>query len=110
MNEFSPDTDWEYDPELEELEQLSNSVVDLIAKGHLDDAESACLELKRRFPDQIDWIERSARVYEARGDVSRAVEHYRKCLEFIDNNPDGFDSDSRDDYEQAIERLASRPA
>ena len=28
--------------------------------GLLDEAERMCLELKARFPDTIDWIERSA--------------------------------------------------
>ena len=77
MNKFTPDTEWRHDPELDELEQLSNSVIDLIERGHLDDAERACLELKRRFPDMIDWIERSGAVHEARGDVSRAIERLR---------------------------------
>jgi hypothetical protein len=108
MSKINPDTDWRHDPELDELERLSNSVIALIEQGHLGDAERACLELKRRFPDMIDWIERTGAVHEARGEVSQAVEHYRQCIKFIDASPDDFDSDSKEFYRHAIERLQSR--
>ena len=105
MVNIDPDPDWSYDPELDELERLSNCVVDLIEIGHLDEAERKCLELKTRFPDMIDWIERSAAVQEARGRVDQAIEHYRRCLAYIDNCPDGFDTDSREWYRSQIDRL-----
>lgn len=108
MSTINPDTDWRHDPELDELEQLSNSVIDLIQAGHLDDAERACLELRRRFPDMIDWIERTGAVHEARGDYRQAVEHYRRCIEFIERSPEDFDADSMDFYRYAIARLQSR--
>ena len=34
-----PDPDWFHDSELDELERLSNGVVDLIESGHLDEAQ-----------------------------------------------------------------------
>jgi hypothetical protein len=107
MSKINPDTDWRHDPELDELEQLSNSVIDLINTGRLDDAERACLELKRRFPEMIDWIDRAAAVHEARGEVGRAIELYRACVEYIDDNSDDFDEDGKDFYRGAIERLQS---
>ena len=100
-----PDPDWFHDSELDELERLSNGVVDLIESGHLDEAQRNCLELKTRFPDQIDWIERSAAVCKARGQIDQAIDHYRRCLAHIDSNPDGFDSDSRAWYRSQIDRL-----
>jgi hypothetical protein len=108
MTITEPDTDWPHDPDLDELERLSNSVVDLINHGRLDDAERACLELKRRYPDVIDWIDRTGAVHEARGEVNKAIERYRQCLDFISRNPDGFDEDSKDFYRCEIDRLESR--
>ena len=52
--------------EVDDLDDLSNSVLDLIDGGKFDEAESVCNELKKRYPDQVDGIERMAMVYEAR--------------------------------------------
>jgi len=81
--------------ELDELDRLSNSVPQLIAQGRLDEAEAACLELKRLYPDQIDWLQRSAIVCQARGDHKMAAEYYRKAVAFTYTRPNGFDHDSR---------------
>ena len=99
-----------FDPELAELEALSNGALDLIERGRLDEAERTCLELKRRFPDQIDWIERFAALHLARGKVDRAIECYQGCLAHIDRDPDGFDSEIRAGYGDEIARLRSRRA
>ena len=64
------------------LADLSNSVVDLIDEGKLDEAEIACNELMRLYPDQVDGLERFAMVYEARGEKEKAVEYYNKTAEF----------------------------
>jgi len=95
----------DFDPDLDELETLSNSVLDLIESGHLDEAEAACRELTRRWPDQMDGIERMASVLEARGRTAEAVERYRECIAFIDAHPDGFDEESKQEYRDAIARL-----
>jgi tetratricopeptide (TPR) repeat protein len=87
------------------LEQLSNSVVDLIDEGRLDEAEDACKQLKREFPDLIDWIERTGAVHEARGENDKAVEYYRRCLKYIDDHPDYFEEASKDFYRRSIKRL-----
>ena len=89
------------------LEQLSNSVVDLIDEGRLDEAEEACKQLKREFPDVIDWIERTGVVHEARGETDKAVEYYRRCLQYIDDHPDYFEEASKDWYRRSIKRLES---
>ena len=95
----------DFDRELEELERMSNGVLELIGKNCLDEAERMCAELKARFPDTIDWMERSAEVHEARGRVDRAVEHYRLCLTHIDSHPDEFDREVREWYQDRIDRL-----
>jgi tetratricopeptide (TPR) repeat protein len=94
-----------FDPDLDELERLSNEVLDRIERRLFDEAERKCFDLKLRFPDTIDWIDRSAELHEARGNVDKAVEHYRRCLDYIDRHPDGFDAESRGWYRQKIGRL-----
>ena len=78
----------------DELDDLSNSVVDLVEHGRLDEAEAACRELKEKFPDQIDWLERGAIVARARGDNKAAADLYRQCVAFTYDH-DGFDDGSR---------------
>jgi tetratricopeptide (TPR) repeat protein len=103
----NPDDFFLLDPDLDELERLSNGALDLIESGRLDEAERTCLELERRFPDTIDWLERTAALHEARGEVSRAIEHFRRCIDFIDQRPDDFDPETRASYGCEIERLQS---
>jgi len=78
--------------EVDDLDDLSNSVLDLIDAGKFDEAESVCNELKKRYPDQVDGIERMAMVYEARGEIRKAAEYYLKTAEFMRSNP-GFDKE-----------------
>jgi len=75
---------------VDDLDNLSNSVVDLIDKGKLDEAEQACIELLNRYPDYIDGLERFAMVHEARGDSRKAIEYYKKSADFAREN-EGFD-------------------
>jgi len=84
-------------PGFTDLDDLSNSVVDLIKASRLDEAEAACQELLSRYPDQIDGTERLAAVYEARGEKEKAAQHYRKAAEFARNHP-GFDRELIDGY------------
>jgi len=83
--------------DLDDLDMLSNSVLDLIEQGRLDEAEDACCQLLSRYPDQIDGVERLARVHEARGDKKKAAEYYRKAAVFAQSNL-GFDQEGIDWY------------
>jgi tetratricopeptide (TPR) repeat protein len=87
-----------------DLDELSNSVVDLIDAGRLDDAEAACRELLTRYPDQIDGTERLAAVYEAKGEKKPAAEYYRKAAEFAKGSP-GFDQELIDWYSSKANEL-----
>ena len=78
--------------ELDDFDDLSNSVLDLIDAGKFDEAESVCNELKKWYPDQVDGIERMAMVFEARGENQKASEYYLKTAEFMRSNP-GFDKE-----------------
>jgi hypothetical protein len=62
-----------FDPDLELRERLSNGALDLIEAGRFDEAERMPQELKRRFPDQPDWIERAALLHETRGELREAI-------------------------------------
>ena len=77
-------------PVYTQLDQLSNSVVDLIKQDRLDEAEAVSHKLLTDYPDQVDGLNRLAMVYEARGEKSRAADYYRKAADFAKFNP-GFD-------------------
>ena len=100
---FDPHDD--FDPDLAELEELSNGILNLIDAGELEEAERQCSELHRRFPQEIDWIERTANVAEAMGDTARAIDHYTRCIDYIDRNPEDFDEAVKAYYRRAVDRL-----
>jgi Flp pilus assembly protein TadD len=77
-------------PVYTELDQLSNSVVDLIKQNRWDEAEAVSRKLLTDYPDQVDGLNRLAMVYEARGEKSKAADYYRKAADFAESNP-GFD-------------------
>jgi hypothetical protein len=78
----------------EDFDQMSNAVVALIHAGRLDDAEAAARDLMRRFPDDIDGLERLGHVYEARGDNVQAASHYRQAVELA-RRTTGLDEHTR---------------
>ena len=91
-------------PVYTELDQLSNSVFDLINKSKLDEAEAAANKLIREYPDQVDGLHRLSQVYEARGDKAKAVEYLRKSADFAES-AEGFDRQSVDWFLSEINRL-----
>jgi tetratricopeptide (TPR) repeat protein len=89
----------------EELTQASNAAADLIQAGKLDEAERAARDLLVRFPDVHDGYDRLGMVYEARGDPQKAIECYRKVIEFIRANPDNYPPDFEAAIRQLIDKL-----
>ena len=89
-------------PDFNDLDRLSNSVVDLIEEGCLEEAENVCHQLLSRYPDQIDGTERLAEVYEARGEKKKAAEYYRKAAAFAQKYP-GFDQELYYWYEESLQ-------
>lgn len=73
------------------LDQASNSVIDLINAGRLDEAEQAAQDLLEKYPEVHDGLERLAMVSAARGDRSRAAEYYRKAADFVHERADQYD-------------------
>jgi tetratricopeptide (TPR) repeat protein len=92
----------------DDLTALSNQVVDLLEAERFDEARLACEKLKQRFPEEIDWLDRTAILHQEQGEFEEAIQYYRRCLEFIDENPEGFEKGSRDFYRRTIERLESK--
>ena len=82
-------------PVYTELDQLSNSVVDLIKQKKLDEAKAVSLKLLDEYPDQIDGLNRLAMVYEARGEKRKAAEYFKKAYRFAMSN-EGFDQTTVD--------------
>jgi hypothetical protein len=76
------------------LDELSNSVVDLVNAGRLHEALAVSNQLLHQFPDVVDGLERCAMVYAAMGDHALAADFYRKALAFV------TDPVRRDRYEQ----------
>lgn len=91
-------------PVFTELDQLSNSVYDLIRKNKLDEAEAAGKRLLHEYPDEIDGFDRLAEVYEARGDTQKAMEYYRKAADFAES-AEGFDQEAVDWFRSKASRL-----
>jgi Tfp pilus assembly protein PilF len=78
---------------MEELDNLSNSVLDLIEAGKLDEAEAQCHKLLEQYPDDVDGLDRLAAVYEARGENRMAAEYYRRAAAFMGSRP-GFENEA----------------
>lgn len=91
----------------DDLAELSNRTVDLIQAGELEQAEKVCAELKHKYPDVIDWMERSGSIHEARGDHKKAIDYYQRCLTHIEENPDLFEEASKDWYHASIQKLSA---
>jgi len=89
-----------------ELDQLSNSVVDLIKQNKLDKAEAVSRRLLSEYPDQVDGFDRLAMVYEARGDRKQAAQYYRKAADFARSHP-GFEKKSIDRFLSEAKRMES---
>jgi len=93
--------DWS---DFDDLDDLSNRVVDLVNDGKLQEAENACDELDRRFPDMIDCLERRAMLLEARGQQKQAADYYRRAAQYAQTH-DGFDPEIVDEYLDSATRL-----
>ena len=97
------------DDEEDDLDELSNGVVDLIEAGKLEEAEAVCAELRRQYPQVIDWMERTGMIHEARGEPEKAIGYYQRCLTHIEENKDDFDEGFKDWYIRSIDKLKKGP-
>lgn len=100
-----PRWDDEYDDD--GLTDLSNRVIDLLNAGDYEAAEAGCLELKEKFPEVVDWLDRTAMLHEAKGETDLALDYYQRCLDFIAQSPGNHEMGHV--YEDAITRLRNDP-
>ena len=91
--------------EADELDQASNSVVDLIRAGRLDEAEQAARDLLLRYPQVPDGHDRLGMVYEARGQNPEAAQCYRKVVEFMRAHSADFDPELQTHFLERIAKL-----
>jgi tetratricopeptide (TPR) repeat protein len=95
----------------DELDTLSNRIVDLIEEGRLEEARAACEELRERYPKEYDWMERLGQVEEARGNYASAAQHYREAFNFLEGKSD-YDPEIQEwlrQQAQAMEAKARQP-
>lgn len=93
------------------LDDLSNSVLNLIKERRFDEALAACKRLLDEFPDVDDGFERSALVHEAMGNHALAADFYRRAHAFVSDpvRRHGYDEELIDDLRlraENNERLA----
>ena len=91
--------------DIEELDRLSNRVVDLVDEGRLDEADAVCEQLRTEYPEVHDWLMRKAMICEARGQAELAIEYCQRTIDWMDAHPDDFDPESREPFYADIERL-----
>jgi Flp pilus assembly protein TadD len=72
------------------LDEASNSVINLITAGRLDEAERAAHTLLERYPGVHDGFERLAMVCAARGDRPGAAAYYRHAADFVHAHADQY--------------------
>lgn len=94
------------------LDEVSNSVLDLIKQQRFEEALAVCERLRTGYPDVIDWLDRCAMVHEARGDHALAADFYRRALAFTERpgQHDHFDQEGRDYFREKIAQLEARIA
>ncbi len=94
----------------DDLDALSNSVVDLIDERRFDHALAACQRLLNEHPDVVDGLERSAAVHAALGNHQLAADFYSRAFAFVTDPVRADDYEDADFYRQQSEeesRLAA---
>ena len=86
------------------LDDLSNSVLDLLRAGRFDQALAACNRLLAEFPDVVDGFERSGMVHAKMGNHALAADFYRKALDFVTHPSRRDDYDDADFYREQVEK------
>jgi len=89
----------------DELTRDSNTVVDLVQEGKLDQAETAARELLVRYPEVHEGYDRLGMVYEARGEPRQAADCYRKVIEFLRAHPEQCDPEFSTVFERLVLKL-----
>lgn len=96
----------------DDLDEVSNSVLRLIAERRYDQALVTCDRLLREYPDVADGFERSALVHDALGNHSIAADFWQKAVDFVEH-PDrraDYDEELIEDFRQHMNAARERAA
>ncbi len=88
-----------------DLDDLSNQVPGLIKQGKYDEAEEVCQTLLEQYPSQIDGLHRSAELFEAMEDYSKAATFYKLTAGFAEQ-AEGFGKESVEFFRNKADQLA----
>ena len=88
-----------------DLDELSNQVPELIRQEKYSKAKEVCQKLLKQYPEQIDWLHRSAELFEAMGDYEKAATFYEQTAQFAEQ-ADGFEKKSVEYFRDKAEQLA----
>jgi tetratricopeptide (TPR) repeat protein len=91
----------------DDLDELSNRVVDHVHNGDIGAAEAAWEELNEKHPDEIDPLDRKAIILEAKGEFRLAAEYYRKTAEYARTH-DGFEKEGIEYFMAKARELEDR--
>lgn len=87
------------------LDDISNSILDLIRDKDFDEAMRRCDLLLADYPDVIDGLERWGQVHEAMGYHSKAADFYQRCLDFLARHPNDFEPAASEYYEDRLAEM-----
>jgi tetratricopeptide (TPR) repeat protein len=96
--------------EFQRLDAWSNGVLDAIAAGNLEKAETLCEKLARYYPEMLDQHERLARVREAQGRFEEAILLYDKAIAMVEEKPDTFGHEELAYLKELRQRVQKRIA
>jgi len=99
---YESDLPWLDEPD--DLDELSNGVLDLIREGRFDEADAVCAQLREKYPEVVDGVWRQAMVYEARGMNREAARCYREAADFARAN-EGFEEEGIQHWLETADRL-----
>lgn len=88
---------------VDDLEKLTNGANDHIRSGRWAEAEEACRQLEKRFPDEIDADHRFSEYYAARGDFLRAKEYAQSVVNRALADPGKYDKEMAESFQEAVE-------
>lgn len=93
---------------IDRLNDQADRAMELLVKGHVDEAEPICLQLMRDFPREVEGVDILSMIYEARGQRERAAELQRQAIDIARSNPH-VEDETRVMMHQRLQML-ERPA
>lgn len=93
---------------VEDLDELSNKVNDLIHAGEWAEAERLCQRLREQFPEELDADNRLAQLYQAQKNYAKALPYAEMALAKARHNPGKFDPELVADLTEQVDSLKKK--